>query len=60
MWDLRAGVIGPVLIRACVELRCVRAGPALCVAGGGPEDDAMDVLDVGEGIAGAAVVDLSV
>lgn len=58
MRALRAGVIGPVRIRACVEFRWVRMGPV--VRGTGPlRTGAVGSLGTG-GVVAMDVVDLRV
>ena len=60
MRALRAGVIGPVRIRAWVDLGWVRMGPVVRDAGGGLDVGAMDASEGGEGVAVVAVDGLRV
>ena len=57
---VRAGDIGPVRIRACVDLRLVQAGPEACAASGDLEAAAVDTLQEGGGVFSMAVIELRV
>ena len=60
MRALRPGGMGPVFIRACVDLRWVRTGPVVCDAGGGLEAGMMGGLETKGSVASAGVIGLRV
>jgi len=60
MRALRAGAIGPVCIRAWVDLGWVRMGPVVRNAGGGLDTGAMGASESAGGIADVAVDGLRV